>query len=631
MVKRLLLFLVLLGNLALASEAIEDYAVRIKIEPDTSLSIQEDLLVRVENVAINHGIYRDLLARPPAATGTAGRTKIRYQIEGARLDGQPVPWFVRASSEAVRVYIGDGDRIVPPGLHKFTLSYRVRYAVLQSGERARLDWNLTGNSWRFPIHAARLRLYLPPELSAADVHGRVFYGPLGATTSLPLVATGEHSLAFSYSQTLPPGSGLTLQLEWPAALLEPPPAPLDPTLKVLLLALLATVLVNVAAWRRAGRDPYAGPVIPRFEPPENASAPLAAWLMSGGYNTRVFSAAVAQLAQKGLVSVSDGRKPVLQKTRSTPGEALTRELRDFYNALFGCGKKEIALKKENAVILQDAQNALKGSLQVKAEPLVRANGGLALVGQALAALALGWFAYQGEHDFAMAVFAVFAYIFYSALGAGLLRRAALSWERYRLIPGLNPLSELFRAVFAVLGVLIPPLLTALMIGVFHGTTTGTVTGLLLLSGSLVSYLIPAYTLEGVELRNHLLGLARYLGTTDEAALKRIGAPEDVPERLSELFPYAVALGLEAPFGKRLEAFARLHPEQATSVVIWNRPLSSATGAGMDTINVGDYATSISHALRAAVARAQTSSGGGGGFSGGGFSGGGGGGGGGGGW
>ena len=632
MVKRFFLLLLLLsGSLALAREAIEEYAIQIRLDPDASLEVQEDLLVRVENVAINHGIYRDLLTRPPAATGPASRTRIEYRIEETQLDGRPIPWFVRIRGETMRVYVGDSEKTVPPGLHKFTLRYRVRYAVLKTGERARLDWNLTGNSWRFPIHSVHLHLYLPPQLSAANIRGRVFYGPLGSTASLPLVATDERTLAFNYSQTLPPGSGLTLQLEWPAALLKPPPAPLDPTLKLLLLALLATLAVNAYAWYRAGRDPAAGPVIPRFEPPENASAPLAAYLMNGGYNTRAFSAAVAQLSQLGLVNVSGGREPVLAKTGKTPDETVPRELRDFYNSLFGGGEKQITLAKENATILQDAQNALQGALELKGGPLLRKNGGLLAAGLATAALPLGWFAYQGEHDFALAVFAALASVFYAFAGGSLLQRAALAWERYRLIPGLNPLSELFKAAFFVTGTLLPPLLVALFVAAFHGLATGLITGLLLLVGALATYLIPAYTPAGVRLRNHLLGLARYLGTTDEAALKRIGAPEEIPERLSRLFPYAVALGLEAPFGRRLEAFAKLHPDQAGNVVIYNRPLTSYASAGAHPVDLGGYTASISQALRAAAARAQTSGSGGGGFSGGGFSGGGGGGGGGGGW
>ncbi len=626
MVRRLFLLLALLAAPALASEAIEDYAVQIWLEPDGSLTVQEDLLTRVENVAIRHGIYRDLLIRPPAASGAAARGDIVYEIVAARLDGAPVHWFTDTRGRTLRVYLGESDRLVPPGLHRFTLRYRVRYAALPAGSRARLDWNLTGNDWRFPILATRLHVYLPPALSAAEVRGRVFYGPLGSGASLPLARTGPRTLAFEYEQTLAPGSGLTLQLEWPAALLKPPAPPLDPTVRILLAGLLVSLALNAASWLRAGRDPRAGPVIPRFEPPP-LSAALAAYLVNGGYNTRAFSAAVAELSSRGFLAVSGGEAPVLEKAERPPDERLPRELRYFYNALFN-RRRRLALERENAAVLQEAQNALRGELQTEAAPLLRQNGGLLMAGQALTAAILAWLAYRGEHDFALAVFAVFAYLFYVTVAVHLLKKAALAWERYRLIPGLSPLRELLAAALAIAGVLLPPAALALLAGALSGVLTGLLLGLLPLCGALAAYLIPAYTREGARLRNHLLGLARYLGTTDEAALRRIGAPEEVPERLNELFPYAVALGLEAPFGRRLEAFARVRPEEAGRVVVWNRPLTSyGSGGGLA---VGDYAASLSTSLRAALARAQTS-GGGGGFSGGGFSGGGGGGGGGGGW
>ncbi|WP_457636634.1 DUF2207 domain-containing protein [Oceanithermus sp.] len=630
MVRKLLLLLLLLGNLAPAREAIEDYAIQIWLNADSSLTVREDLIVRVENVAIKHGIYRDLLTRPPAATGPSSRSKIAYEIEGALLDGRPTPWLARPSSQALRVYIGDGERTLPPGLHEFTLRYRVRYAVVKTGERGRLDWNLTGDSWNFPIHAVRLHLFLPPKLSVSDVRGRVFYGPLGSTASLPLVATGERTLAFSYSQTLPPGSGLTLQLEWPTSLLKPQAAPLDPAIKVLFLALLAAVVINAVAWWRAGRDPRLEPVIPRFEPPTNTSAPLAAWLLNGGYGTRAFSAAVAQLSQLGFANLDGGREPVLRRSEKTPDETLPRELRDFFDALFASGRKSVALAQEDAQRLQNAQAALKGSLEIRGSQLLRANSSLVLLGQVVAALALGWFAYRQQNDFALGVFTAVAYTIYATAGTGLLRAAALAWERYRLIPGLSPVSELLRAALALVALLLPPLVTATLVGAFFGSTTGAISGLLLLVGPLAGYLIPAYSVKGARLRNHLLGLARYLGTTDEAALRRIGAPEDVPERLNKLFPYAVALGLEAPFAKRLEAFARLHPQRAQSVVVYGRPLTSLSTTGAGPVNLGGYTASLSQALRAAAARTQTGASGGG-FSGGGFSGGGGGGGGGGGW
>ena len=621
----LLFFLALFGSPVLAGEAIEDFAVRIWLEPDASLTVEENLRVRVENVAINHGIYRDLLTRPPAATGTASLGRIAYTIEEARLDGRPVPWLVREGSGSLRVYLGDPERTVPPGPHTFTLRYRARYAAVRAGERARLDWNVTGNDWNFPIHAVHLRLELPPALRADAVEGRVYYGPVGATTHLPLTPAGTHALTFDYASTLPPGSGLTLELTWPAALLEPPRPPLDPTLRVLLLALLVFLFTSAYAWFRAGRDPYAGPVIPRFEPPEGVSAALAAYLMGGGYNTRVFSAAVAELSQRGLLSLSDGTPPALKKAARASEAALPRELRDFYDALFA-GREVLALDQAHAADLQEAQNALKGNLEVRTAPLLRNNNGWVLAGLAIPAAALGWLAYQSEREFAVAVFAAFAYAAYALVAAGMLRMAAQAWERYRLIPGLSPLRELFRAAVFGLGALLTPLVVAMLVGVFQGLAVGVVVGLMLLAGALAAYLIPAYTREGARLRNHLLGLARYLGTTDEAALRRIGAPEDVPEHLNALFPYAVALGLEAPFGRRLAAFARLHPRQARNVVVWNRPLEAET-AGRTGADLSRYTASITRALRAAAARAQSS----GGSTGGGFSGGGGGGGGGGGW
>ena len=615
--------LLLLG-LAGAVEQIEDYSVQIRLEAGSVLEIEEDLLARSEQTAIRHGIYRDLLKKPAAAWGAADRVRIEYEIEQVAIDERPVPWKAVAHSQGWRIYIGDPDRLLPPGLHKFTLRYKARYAVVTVGKRARLDWNLTGNDWRFPIRRFRLHLYLPPKLPAEALAARVYYGPLGSSEGLPLETLDRHTLGFYYPQPLPPGSGLTLQAEWPAELLPPERPPPDPTRRVLLLGLLLVAGVDLLAWWRAGRDPKVGPVIPRFEPPR-ASAALAAYLLHGGYNTRAFSAAVAELAQKGFLRVDGDARRLLRS--QMPSEKLPRELRDFHSALFA-GAGEVSLGQDDADVLREAQKALEGSLSIAAEPLLRGNDGLVMLGQAIAATLLGWLVFHASGDFGGAVFTAIGYVFFVTFGARLIRSAALAWERYRLIPGLSPLGELLRAVFAVSAYALPALLAGAIAGLFLGFGAGLLIALLLLTGPLAAYLIPAYTKEGARLRNHLLGLARYLGTTDEAALRRIGAPADAPGRLSELFPYAIALGLDVPFGKRLEAFARRHPEQANQVLVWNQPLTQVNQAGVG--GVSGYSRSISNALRAAVARARAS-GSGGGFSGGGFSGGGGGGGGGGGW
>ncbi|GEM89773.1 DUF2207 domain-containing protein [Oceanithermus desulfurans] len=623
MVARLLpLLLAALFGLAQAREAVLDFQSELVLLPGGHLEVTEDLTVRIEHDRIRHGLYRDLLKRPVAAWGASSQAAVRYTIEGAWLDDEPVPWRVQTSAQGLRVYLGSPAALAPTGVHRYTLRYRAEYASLARSGRGELEWNVTGNDWSFPIQRTSVRLVLPAGLDPDAVEARVYYGPLGSQSRAPLRAE-EGALVYRHAQTLPPGSGLTLYAAWPLAALPVARPPLDPLVAGLGLVLAAIVLFDAAAWFRSGRDPGGAPVIPRFRPPEGASAALAAYLTDRNVTPRSFAAALAELAARGFVEVSDGSEPRVARTSKPTDERLPPELRALLEALVPRRRPQITLDRANAETLRRARSKLGRSLARRTAPYLRPNPAAALAGAAVAMLAIAALAGYLAGDFGVAVFAGVAVLFYLIFAAAALHAAALAWERYRLVPGLNPLGELLRIAGNLFFVFGAPLLGGFFLGLYAGMATGLLAAGLALVGALGLYLIPAFTPEGAALWRHLLGLARYLGTTDAAELRRIEAPEDAPETLRELYPYAIALGLESVFARRLERYLSAHPEAAPRVLVW--------GTGQDAHPHADfagYSTGVSRALQTAYARLHSASSGG---SGGGFSGGGVGGGGGGGW
>src|SRR5262249_52350621 len=116
------LLALMLPQAAAAEERILAFDSQIKIAKDGTLDVTETIRVRVENVAINHGIYRDFPTRYKAPGGR--RVRVGFTLQGTELDGQTEPNKVETLTNGVRIKIGSADRIVPQGEHVYTIRYQ---------------------------------------------------------------------------------------------------------------------------------------------------------------------------------------------------------------------------------------------------------------------------------------------------------------------------------------------------------------------------------------------------------------------------------------------------------------------------------------------------------------------------
>jgi uncharacterized membrane protein len=143
--------------------------------------------------------------------------------------------------------------------------------------------------------------------------------------------------------------------------------------------------------------------------------------------------------------------------------------------------------------------------------------------------------------------------------------------------------------------------------------------------------MPAYSVQGRKLQDHIEGLRLYLGVAEADDLARMKAPPQTPQEFARFLPYAVALDVEKTWADR---FVATLGAAAVSAAVADYYISSS-GRGYD--NFGSSFGSAMSGLAGTVASASTAPGTSSGFSssggggGGGSSGGGGGGGGGSGW
>ena len=324
---RFLRIVVVLGALlgagpVFAAEVIYDFDSNVSVAKDGELTVTEALRVRAEGSAMRHGIYRDF----PLTFRDAGGTlrEVTFSLLGVTRDGQAEPYHTERTHGFIRIYAGSKDVLIRPGEHTYVFRYRTGRQVRWFDGKPELNWNVTGNFWRFPVIAASYRLQL--EGNARVVRWTAFTGRLGARgINWRGSVSNDGALNVASTRTLSSGEGLTVVAELPAGAVEPP------TPQTLLwyqlfdnrqwifggVGFLAVLVYYFAAWEAVGRDPRRGTVIPLFHPPQGISPALANYIHNWGLGRekwRAFTAAALSLAVRGLLRFNMGDKTLTLKS-----------------------------------------------------------------------------------------------------------------------------------------------------------------------------------------------------------------------------------------------------------------------------------------------------------------------------
>jgi uncharacterized membrane protein len=197
--------------------------------------------------------------------------------------------------------------------------------------------------------------------------------------------------------------------------------------------------------------------------------------------------------------------------------------------------------------------------------------------------------------------------------------ALFSKNRGSLIAGI----ALAIGTTAIMNVLAAPL-------VFFFAIAGAMVLLLLFFAKI----LPAYSVDGRKLQDHIEGLRQYLSVAEADELRRMQAPPQTPEEFAKMLPYAVALGVEKTWADRFTTLLGVSAVTAAAgdYYVSDRGFSEAGGGFSSSMaSLGDTISAASSPPGSTSGSSSDSSSRSSGSSGGGSSGGGGGGGGGSGW
>jgi len=483
---------------------------------------------------------------------------------------------VEAKSNGVRIYLGDANTILDPGIHTYVLHYRATRELGFFKDHDELYWNATGNDWGFPIDSAEAHVQLPTSVDPEKLQTLAFTGPQGTQgTDWQARIDGPGEASYSSTAVLPPHTGMTIVLMFPKGIIAEPSnwqglrwlLADNAALLIGLLGLVGLWIYYIWIWRLEGRDPAPGVVIAQYEPPPNMSPAALRYIKRMGYDNRCFSADIVDLAVHGFLMIRCYSQPLSSDTWSLlrPTQA-TSEPTDPAQRVLGLGLMPrpgdyVVLKNDNAEVISEVRKAHAASLKDQ---------------------------FQKR---------------YIATNSG------------TLIPGigLTVVTALFVLVFGAGG------------GMQFGIA---LLALMVATNLLFVRLMKAPTQSGRKLLDIVDGLKLYLGVADRDELRALKLPAGPQPKLDanryqSLLPYALALGVEEAWTRKFTAaVGAAAAVQAANSVGW---YGGNTGSSM---NFSDMNRSLGSGLNSAISSSATppgSSSGDGGSSGGGGGGGGGGG------
>ncbi len=620
---------------AAADERILHFLSDATVGADGTLDVAETIRVRSEGVEIRHGIQRDFPTRYRNRTG--GEVRVGFEVVDVRRDGHAEPWRTMRYGNGVRVRIGAAQVDLPPGEHVYEIRYRTTRQLGFFEDYDELYWNATGNGSTFPIDVAEARIRLP---------GAVPFGKRAAFTgrqrsrdaNAEVVAEAPGDILFRTTVPLAPEEGLTVAVAWEKGVVAPPPAAVaarnwvrdNAPLAAGMLGLLGLFAYYFQAWRRAGRDPKAGTMVPIFAPPDGLSAAAMRYVTEMGADDRAFAAAVVELGVGGHLRLVEEEGGFFRRDKTriekTPGRTILAEPEASMLSRLFAGGDSILMEQENHATFSAAREALEAGLKRNYEGrlFVRnqmwAVRGLVLM-VALLAFPAAIVLLSAPEDYGRSDIAV-------AVAALLLPAAALGLYFQSRRPG-SAMAMGGKWLAAFIGML------GLVAGVVTiGNAFETVLDPFDLRRAAALFLpllalpvvlsafswMAAPTREGRAVLDRIAGFRHYLSVAEEERLETLHPPEKTPELFERYLPYAIALKVENDWASRFTSVLA-----AAAASGQTRTMGWYSGHSDPWNDPGDFADNVGSSLASTISSASTAPGSSSGSSGGGSSGGGGGG------
>jgi uncharacterized membrane protein len=614
-------------------ERIISYDSRIQIQPSAILTVEETIKVYASGQEIKRGIYRDFPTHYKDRNGN--NYKVSFKVLHVLRDGREENFFLKAESNGMRVYVGEKERLLPPGEYTYTIVFETDRQLGFFKDFDELYFNAIGTGWSFPIERAKVVVELPKNARHATKEVDAYSGYQGKQGKDFINYRDESGrIVFETTRTLFPREGFTVVIGWEKGFVHGPTQ--AEKLKYVfndnkgsllgLLGLIGIFVFYYGTWSRVGKDPEKGTIIPLYEPPANFSPAVVRYLMKMGYDQKVYGAAIINMAVKGYLKIKEdsGSYSLIRQGKSR--ETLSADEKAVADNIFG-GQDVFEVKSANHQRINKSIQHLKKSLDQTCEKnyfltnVQYFTGGLVI---SIAVIILSVI-FESKQRLPMACFIGLWLSIWTIGVVTMVHQLVSLWRGVMLSKGKEPLltgGALFMSLFAApfvggeifgLGILAYSTSVFLMVII---TLIGVV-------NILFFNLLKAPTLLGRKILDEIEGFKMYLSVAEKDRLNELTVREKTPEYFEKYLPYALSMGVEQAWAEKFSEVFKQMPNQEYQPVWY-------LGHGFPYQNVGGFASSIGSSVSnaissSAVAPGSSSGGGGGGSSGGGGGGGGGGG------
>ena len=618
-------FLVVAPPLSADSERIRYFRSHIVVHPDAAMTVTETITVQSAGQEIRRGIIRDF---PTSYRDRLGNTvKVGFQVQAVLRDGRPESFHTEPVANGVKVYIGQQDVFLQPGVYTYVITYQTDRQLGFFQDFDELYWNVTGNGWTFPIDAAEAVIELPAGAKILQHAGYTgFQGDRGEDF---VAKQGDHNIIYKTNRGLAPREGLTVAVAWPKGVVQRPA--LQEEMGYWLRDNLSTgiaffwlIIVGgfyLVAWFRVGRDPAKGTIIPLFTPPQNLTPPAVRFLSRLGFDNKGFAAAVVDMAVKGYLRIKEDGGVYTLSRQSAPTSLPKSEER--VAAKLFAGGSTLKLASDNHTRLSGAIDALRGNLEKEFDKVYFvSNTGYQGIGIVLTLLAMGSVILTAP-DRATAAGVT---LWLSVWTVGCIVMAVVVYQQWQD-------ARSFGRIIGALGVTLfaLPFFIGEIFGVYMIGTEISLPPALTLPGMaflnvLFYHLLKAPTLTGRQVMDQIEGFKMYLSVAERDRLNLLNPPEKTPALFERYLPYALALDVENEWSEQFtEILARAQVDGQPYSPSWY------SGRSWDVSRAAGFGDSLGSSFASAISSSSTAPGSSSGSGGGGSSGGGGGGGGGSGW
>ncbi len=493
------------------------------------------------------------------------RVHVGFEVLSVSLDGEPTPWITQRLSNGVRVRIGDANALVALGRHEYAITYRATRELGFFADHDELYWNVNGNGWRFDFERLSADVHLPAAVPAGELSAEAYTGFAGARGRDYAVELRDGGASFRATRALAAREGMTIVLGFPKGVVKAPGA------------------LQRAGWWLADN--------------RGAALGVAGALLLLGFLYWRWS----------LVGRDPRAGPRFPRYEPPPGlgpggvrfvDRMGYDDKCLAAALLGLGER--------------------GYLRIRKEgddyTIERTGNDVA------------WL--PAERRFASTLLAAVKSITLKRKYDPSMQAARDAFRVDLELEFNNKLFSRNRGSLA-LGVALAALTIGAMIALDAPTQALFTLGAVMVAQlALFAYLLPAYSVAGRRVQDHIEGLRYYLGVAEKDDLARLKAPEQTPQEFARFLPYAFALGVEKTWADR---FATVLGAAAVAAAVAHYYSSDASfvsggsGIGSFADSIGGLGGTVSAASTPPGSSSGSSGGGGGGSSGGGGGGGGGGG------